>query len=166
MKRAIVVTVSDSVAAGTREDRSGPAVAQVLSDLGFQVNVEVVADEPEELVTILRRYATQDAVQVIATTGGTGIAPRDITPEATRTVIEREIPGLSEWMRLKGAEKTPRAVLSRGICGSCRNTLILNLPGSPAGAVESLNAVRELLCHVVDLLEGRTEHRGGMETLR
>jgi molybdenum cofactor synthesis domain-containing protein len=115
---------------------------------------------PDERDVIAERLCElcDTGVDAVFTTGGTGIAPRDVTPEATREIIDREIPGLAEWMRMEGMKKTRRAVLSRGIAGVRGRTIIVNLPGSPKGAVESLDAVADLLPHVVDLLNNRTEH--------
>ena len=154
-----IVTVSDSAVAGTRDDRSGPALRERAQSLGWAVSaIELVPDESEQIAAILRRLADSGKVAVILTTGGTGVALRDITPEATRGVIDREIPGLGELMRTEGLKHTPRAVLSRGLAGLRGRTLIVNLPGSPKGAVESLDAIAKLVPHVVDLLEGRTSH--------
>lgn len=154
-----VVTVSDSAVAGTRDDSSGPAVRGRAQSLGWTVSaMELVPDESEQISAALRRLAESGEVAVILTTGGTGVALRDITPEATRAVIDREIPGLGELMRTEGLKYTPRAVLSRGLAGLRGRTLIVNLPGSPKGAVESLDAIAKLVPHIVDLLEGRTHH--------
>jgi molybdopterin adenylyltransferase len=154
-----VVTVSDSAVAGTREDRSGPALRDRAAALGWTVSaMELVPDEPEQIAAVLVRLANSGEVSVILTTGGTGVALRDITPEATRAVIQREIPGLGELMRAEGLKFTPTAVLSRGLAGVRGRTLIVNLPGSPKGAVESLDAIAKLVPHIVDLLEGRTSH--------
>jgi molybdopterin adenylyltransferase len=159
MIRAAVVTVSDSVVAGTREDRSGPALRDRAQALGWTVSsMELVADESEQIAAILRRLADSGDVAVILTTGGTGVAPRDVTPEATREVIEREIPGLGELMRAEGLKFTPTAALSRSLAGVRGRTLIVNLPGSTKGAVESLDAIAKLVPHIVDLMEGRTSH--------
>jgi molybdopterin adenylyltransferase len=159
MIRAAVVTVSDSAVAGMREDRSGPAVRERAQALGWTVSaMELVADEADQIASILRRLADSGEVAVILTTGGTGVALRDVTPEGTRDVIEREIPGLGELMRAAGLKFTTKAVLSRGLAGVRGRTLIVNLPGSPKGAVESLDAIAKLVPHVVDLLEGRTSH--------
>ena len=159
MIRIAVVTVSDSAVAGTREDRSGPALRDRAVALGWTVSaMELVPDEPEHIAAVLRRLADSGEVSVILTTGGTGVALRDITPEATRAVIQREIPGLGELMRAEGLKFTPTAVLSRGLAGVRGRTLIVNLPGSPKGAVESLDAIAKLVPHIVDLLEGRTSH--------
>jgi molybdopterin adenylyltransferase len=154
-----VVTVSDSAVAGTREDRSGPAIRDRVLALGWVVSAkELVSDESEQIAATLRRLADSGESSVILTTGGTGVALRDITPEATRGVIEREIPGLGELMRAEGLKHTPTAVLSRGMAGLRGRTLIVNLPGSPKGAVQSFDAIAKLIPHIVDLLEGRTNH--------
>ena len=154
---AAVVTVSDSCARGEREDRSGPAVAQLLEKLKFSVTArEIVTDDTTHIEDTLMRLA--DEVRLIVTTGGTGIAPRDVTPEATRRISDRVLEGVAERMRAEGVKKTSFAALSRGVCGVRGKSLILNLPGSPAAAVESLEAVANLLPHALDLLEGKTEH--------
>jgi molybdopterin adenylyltransferase len=159
MIRAAVVTVSDSVVAGTRQDRSGPAVRDRAESFGWTVRaLQLVPDECDQIAHTLRLLADSGDVSVIFTTGGTGVALRDVTPEATRIVIEREIPGLGELMRSEGLKFTPRAVLSRGLAGVRGRTLIVNLPGSPKAAVESLDAIAQLVPHVLDLLEGRTSH--------
>jgi len=159
MIRVAVVTVSDSAVAGTREDRSGPALRERALAEGWIVGaMELVPDDSAQIAAILRRLADSGEVAVILTTGGTGVALRDITPEATRGVIEREIPGLGELMRAEGLKFTPTAVLSRGLAGLRGRTLIVNLPGSPKGAVQSFDAIAKLVPHIVDLLEGRTEH--------
>jgi molybdopterin adenylyltransferase len=154
-----VITVSDSVLAGTRQDLSGPAVRERVESYGWTVSaVELVADESLQIAEAMRNLANSGEVSVVLTTGGTGVALRDVTPEATRSVIEREIPGLGELMRSEGRKFTSKAVLSRALAGVRGRTLIVNLPGSPKGAVESLDAIAKLIPHVVDLLEGRTAH--------
>jgi len=153
--RVAVLTISDSVAKGEREDLSGPAVIAFCRGLGWEVIAGLhVADDPADIRQQLRELADSGRVDVIATTGGTGIGPRDNTPEATQAIADRVIPGIGEEMRRKGRESTPTALLSRAIAGTRHKTLILNLPGSPQGAVESLEAVAHLLPHAVHVLHG------------
>lgn len=160
MLRTAIITVSDSAVAGTREDRSGPALEAKAVELGWSVsNKLVLPDEEEHLATALRELADSGEFDVILTTGGTGLAPRDVTPEATKRIADRDIPGFGELMRSEGLKATRFAPLSRGGGATRGATLILNLPGSPKGAVESLMAVAHLIPHVVDLLHGRTEHK-------
>jgi molybdopterin adenylyltransferase len=154
---AAVLTVSDTCARGEKEDLSGPAVAEALVPHNFQVVLRrLVPDESaliqEQLIDLCR------TARLVVTTGGTGVAPRDVTPEATGAVCERLVAGVAEQMRLQGTRKTRFAALSRGVCGVRGTSLILNLPGSPAGAVESLEAVIDLLPHALELIAGRTEH--------
>jgi len=140
-------------------DLSGPAVAEVLRQSGFQVQRQViVADDQPKIEAALKSFC--DEVQLIVTTGGTGVATRDVTPEATRAVCERFLDGIPERMRTVGFSRTPMALLSRSVCGIRGRTIILNLPGSPDGAVQSLQAVVEVLPHAVDLLAGKTAHHG------
>jgi len=155
---AAVITVSDSCSRGERQDLSGPAVAEVLANLHYSVVArEVVPDDLIAIQNLLIHLARR--VQFIVTTGGTGIAARDVTPDATAAVCDKLLDGVAERMRTEGTKKTPFAALSRGVCGVLGQALILNLPGSPAGAVESLNAVAELIPHAIDLLSGKTEHK-------
>ncbi len=157
MTTAAVLTVSDSCSRGQREDRSGPAVAASLRDRGFDVRHNpIVPDDQWAIEAALVELC--DQVQLVVTTGGTGIAARDVTPEATRAVCDRFIEGIPEKMRAAGLADTPLAVLSRGLCGVRGQTLILNLPGSPSAAVQSLEAVVEVLPHALDLLAGNTRH--------
>ena len=159
MIQAAVLTISDSVTSGTRTDRSGPAVRERLEQLGWKVSVtQTVPDEAPEIAARLAALADSGEVSAIFTTGGTGVAARDVTPEATRSTIDREIPGLAELMRARGRESTPLAVLSRGVAGTRGQVLIVNLPGSPKGAIESLNAIVEVVPHVLELLRGHTNH--------
>ncbi len=154
---AAVITISDSSARGEREDLSGPAVAKLLVERGFSVKLNlIVPDETDAIRQALIRSAGQ--TRLVVTTGGTGIAPRDITPEATRGVCDRVIDGIGERMRAEGSKKTPFAFLSRGICGVRGTSLILNLPGSPNGAVDSLASVIDLLPHALQLVAGNTRH--------
>lgn len=156
---AAVLTISDSSAHGQRADLSGPAVKVALEHRKFRVVVALtVPDEQAAIQEAILDMASR--VQLVVTTGGTGIAERDVTPEATRAVCTRLVEGVAERMRAVGAESTPLAALSRGVCGICGKALVLNLPGSPQAATESLAAVLELLPHALELLAGKTAHLG------
>jgi molybdenum cofactor synthesis domain-containing protein len=157
--RAAVLTVSDGAHQGTRVDKSGPALAERLRVAGFATSeVAIVPDERDQIAAWLRAVIRDHSADVVFTTGGTGVAPRDITPEAVRDVMEREIPGFGELMRQAGRASTPFASLSRGMAAVAGTVLIVTLPGSPRGALESLGAILELVPHVHDLLNGRTAH--------
>ena len=154
---AAVITVSDSSARGEREDLGGPAVAAALEKKNFRIVArQVVADDEAAIRELLIRLSTQ--ARFVVTTGGTGIAPRDFTPEATRAVCERLLEGVAERMRIEGAKTTKFAALSRAVCGVRGEAVILNLPGKPSGAVESLEAVIDLIPHAIQLLSGNTRH--------
>lgn len=153
--RVSILTISDSVAAGKVEDRSGQALIARCRELGWRiVSAAVRADERPAIEAFLKEAADSNDADVILTTGGTGLGPRDVTPEATAAVVDRLIPGLPEHMRAAGAEKTRRALLSRGAAGLRGKTMIINLPGSPRGAVESLDAIADLLPHAIAIIHG------------
>ena len=157
LKTAAVLTISDSSFHGQRADLSGPAVVQKLEAAGFKViHTSVLPDEKDQIAA--RLIECSEITRLVVTTGGTGIAPRDVTPEATRSVVEKLVEGIPERMRAVGATITPKAALSRAVCGLRGKSLILNLPGSTAGATQSLEAVIDLLLHMVNLLDGNTAH--------
>lgn len=156
---AVVITVSDACSRGERPDKSGKALAQLLSEMGAKIVArEVLSDDLEPLTERLCAYADRPDVNLIVTTGGTGMGPRDNTPEATLQVIEREAPGLAEAMRIVTLKETPMAMISRGVCGIRSGTLIVNLPGSPKAVQESFAVITPVLSHALALLAGETEH--------
>lgn len=153
-----IVTVSDSAALGRREDVSGDTARRLLAEAGLEVgDRRIVADEINEITAALEEL-TGAGVHLVITTGGTGLGPRDVTPEATRRVIEREAPGLAELIRAEGVRKTPHAALSRAVAGARGHTLIVNLPGSAKAVTEGLETLMKVLPHALDTLQGRTEH--------
>ena len=161
-----ILTASDKGARGEREDRSGPAVRELVEAAGGEVvRTVLVPDEPEAIREVLVAWS-DEGLDLILTTGGTGFSPRDRTPEATRAVIEREAPGIAEAMRRAGAERTPTAILSRGVAGIRKASLIVNLPGSERGARESLAAVLPALGHGVEILKGAASECGHPEGVR
>lgn len=154
---AAVLTASDGVARGARTDDSGRLLVRLLSEAGYEiVDHVVVPDESDAIAMSLRQLVT--VARLVVTTGGTGLGPRDVTPEATRLVVEREVPGLTHLMLATGTAHTPLAALSRAVCGTVGGSLILNLPGSPKAVEENFNAVMPVLGHALDLLAGDTEH--------
>ena len=152
---AAVLTVSDGVSAGVRDDRSGDVLAELLGEEGFEVERRVVADDATQIADAIRALADAGA-RLVLTTGGTGFAPRDVTPEATRTVIDREAPGLAEAIRADAIARTPHALLSRGVAGLLGTTLVVNLPGSPGGCRDGFEVVRPALRHGLELAAGDT----------
>lgn len=156
-RTAAVITVSDSCSKGLREDLSGPAVSRALDEAGFETVLQVTVPDDQRVLEDALRHAAATA-SLVVTTGGTGVGPRDLTPEATRAVCDRLLDGVGELMRAEGRRETPLAVLSRAVCGTRGSALILNLPGSPRGAVSSLRAALPVLPHALDLVAGRTEH--------
>jgi len=157
--RAVVITASDACARGEREDAAGKLLAQLLAESGAQIiAAEILSDDEEPLADKLREFSAREDVNLIVTTGGTGLGPRDNTPEATLAVIEREAPGIAEAMRSETLKYTPMAMISRGVCGVCSGTLIINLPGSPKGVRESFAVIAPVIQHAVNLLAGDTRH--------
>ncbi|HIJ95385.1 MAG TPA: MogA/MoaB family molybdenum cofactor biosynthesis protein [Desulfuromonadales bacterium] len=160
--RAAILTLSDKGSRGERIDESGPALAAWLAERGVQtVTSRVIADEYDQIVDVLTEWSDSDTADLILTTGGTGVSPRDITPEATMQVAVRLIPGLGELMRLRSLEKTTTASLSRAVAGIRNKSLIINLPGSPRGALENLEAVWPTIGHAVEKIRGGEEDCGG-----
>jgi len=156
--RAHVITVSDGVSAGTRDDVSGPALLDVLKRASFQVSGPEVVPDAEDRISDAVVAAVVDGADLVVTTGGTGLGPRDVTPQATSLLIDYEVPGIGELMRRAGESSTPMAALSRGVAGVRGQALILNVPGSVNGATESLEAVIPVLAHAIQLLHGDTKH--------
>src|SRR2546421_6624174 len=155
--RAVVITVSDACSRGEREDASGRALVQLLREIGAEiVETKILSDDLDPLTNALREFADRSDVNLIATTGGTGLAPRDNTPEATLAVIEREAAGVAEAMRIETLKQTPMAMISRGVCGIRSGALIINLPGSPKGVRESFAVIKPVLNHALALLEGKS----------
>ena len=158
--RAVVITASDACARGERGDASGAALVQLLTDLGAHVVAgKILSDDLDPLAQTLRNFADREDVNLIITTGGTGLGPRDNTPEATQQVIEREVPGIAEAIRAESLKSTPMAMISRGLCGVRSGTLIVNLPGSPKAVKETFAIIAPVVPHAVDLLAGRTRHK-------
>jgi len=158
--RAVVITVSDACSKGERKDESGEALVQLLRDCGGEiVETRILSDDLEPMAQTLRLFAERGDVNLIITSGGTGLSPRDNTPEATRQVIEREAPGLSEAIRAESLRHTPMGMISRGVCGVYSGALIINLPGSPKAVRESFAVIRPVLSHALELLAGHTAHR-------
>lgn len=158
--RAVVITASDACSRGEREDTSGAVLEQLLTDLGATIMERMVlSDDLEPLTQTLSEFAARPDVNLIVTTGGTGLGPRDNTPEATQRIIEREVPGMAEAMRAESLKVTPMAMISRGVCGVRSGTLIINLPGSPKAVKETFAVILPVLSHALDLLAGRTSHR-------
>jgi molybdenum cofactor synthesis domain-containing protein len=159
MLKVAVVTVSDRAAAGVYTDVSGPTLVEIVKELGAEVvAAHIVPDDPKQIQALLRRLADEEDVHLILTTGGTGPAPRDHTPEATKAVIEREMPGLAELLRWDGRRRTPWAVLSRGVAGIRGRTLIINLPGNPRAVREGMEVLAPLLPPTVSLMRGGPFH--------
>jgi molybdopterin adenylyltransferase len=157
---AAVLTVSDKAAAGQREDTSGAAIRELLGSIRIEVvRYDIVADEQNAIADRLRRWADERVAQLVVTTGGTGLGQRDVTPEATKAVLEYEVPGITEAMRAEGLRHTPMSMISRALAGVRNRVLIINLPGSPKGVRENLAVVLPVLQHALELMAGeRSEH--------
>jgi len=155
MIRTAILTISDSCAQGTRADVSGQTIKEMLGDGDFElVEMATVPDDSGTIAGVLRHFSDEQGAELVLTTGGTGLGPRDVTPEATADVCERMVPGLNELLRCEGFKRTPNAVLSRGVAGVRKGTLIVNLPGSPKGVRESLEIILSLLPHAVQMMRG------------
>ena len=155
MFRAGIITVSDKAAQGQREDLSGPAIAEMLAGTAFSITrTVIVPDEIGQIADAIIEFADRERLDLILTTGGTGVSPRDLTPEATLRVLDKEIPGMAEAMRYSGMMVTPHAMLSRAVAGVRGNSLIINLPGSPKGATENLAAIMPSLSHAISKIQG------------
>ncbi len=155
-----VLTLSDKGSVGERVDTSGPQICRLVADIGNVTHTDILPDEQAQIEQLLKRWSEQ-GLDLILTTGGTGLTPRDTTPEATRNVVDRLVPGIAEAMRLAGLQKTPHAMLSRGIAGICKQTLIVNLPGSEKASRENLEAILPALPHALATLQGSTGDCGG-----
>ena len=157
--RAVVITVSDACYRGEREDQSGDLLVELLGDVGAKiVERDLVGDDMEPLIEILRQRSEMADVNLVVTTGGTGFGPRDNTPEATRATIERDAPGIAEAIRAESLKHTPMGMISRGVCGIRSGCLIINFPGSPKAVRESFAVIKPVLAHAMDLLAGHTRH--------
>jgi len=157
--RAKILVLSDLATKGEREDRSGPVIREILESHGWEItSLELLPDDLDQIRDRLIAWTDSEDCDAIFTSGGTGLSPRDVTPEATRSVIETEVPGLAELMRTEGAKSTPRAALSRATAGMRKRKLIVNLPGSPRGARESIESIIVILPHAIDQIQGRTAH--------
>jgi molybdopterin adenylyltransferase len=153
--RAAIITISDKGSAGQRDDQSGKVIRDMITNIGFSADhYEILPDEKELIIASLRRLSDSGKIDLILTTGGTGVAPRDVTPEATLAVIDRELPGMAEAMRAESLKKTPRAMISRAVAGIRKQTLIVNLPGSPKAVRENLEVVLPALSHAIEKIKG------------
>lgn len=160
--RAIVITISDSASRGEREDLSGPAAREELEKFGCEVvKIQVIPDDQEKIQGCIIEHSENPQIDLVVTTGGTGLSPRDVTPEATLAVIEKQVPGIAELMRLEGIKGNPRAALSRAVAGVRNRSLIVNLPGSVKGVRESLGAISKILGHALEVVSGNTVRCGG-----